>query len=672
MVQMNHKPNQRSPTPTDWQHAGILMARTMRTDMKKWHLWAARFLAPPLIFMLYTIGLFMDYQDFDGGYVAGPYQFYNGKDFTYPEKIRIGGFDSDFVDQVVTSLADQQGTANSMISNTGLVNATLLSLECAGNIAWTAVEEICVFFDSVDSYTLLYGGKEAAMPFQEALAGAQWAINSALASLSNNSDTSMSFSIEKIQPTPTQILPETLDIPLVVILLPACMFVLAVLIMSQFLLGPITYEKVNHVAKSYVQVGVKFRTYLLQWIAYYSLNGILTAGLFTLVSIYYKIMPMSNAGLIFISHYLGFVHVYAMFTMVIQFVNQEELAQGLPWLFGFASIGATVPIVIAEYPGFPLISVLSVLSPYVGMIQYHGIYVTYDSLGYNTGIHPGDNVVESGLLGNMMAQIGGICFWIIAILLYTSPERITWMSMLTKKKISSSLDNVGRNSDIDEDDFASNFEPLAPGSKVMLSVRGLEHTYYPACNVFSMCDKTTKTTEVLKGLDLDICQGEVFGYLGHNGAGKSTSIEILGTELELQQGDVTYHFKEGDLKVGNATDESQIRTKIGVCPQHNTSLPEDLTCRETLRLFAYLKGGLPIQEGESIDEAVEKEVARRLEDVQFTSDEDADKQVSTFSGGMKRKVLIAVALLGDPEVVFLDGKSIQQYFLRLRNILISI
>lgn len=61
--------------------------------------------------------------------------------------------------------------------------------------------------------------------------------------------------------------------------------------------------------------------------------------------------------------------------------------------------------------------------------------------------------------------------------------------------------------------------------------------------------------------------------------------------------------------------------------------------------------------GQSIKEAVEAEVDRRLEDVQFTSDDDADKLVGTYSGGMKRKVLIAMALLGDPEVVFLDGKS---------------
>jgi ABC-type multidrug transport system ATPase subunit len=70
-----------------------------------------------------------------------------------------------------------------------------------------------------------------------------------------------------------------------------------------------------------------------------------------------------------------------------------------------------------------------------------------------------------------------------------------------------------------------------------------------------------------------------------------------------------------------------------------------------------MKGGILMEERQTVDEAVEAEVERRLKDIQFTSKEDADKEVGTYSGGMKRKVLIAMALLGDPEVVFLDEPS---------------
>lgn len=130
-------------------------------------------------------------------------------------------------------------------------------------------------------------------------------------------------------------------------------------------------------------------------------------------------------------------------------------------------------------------------------------------------------------------------------------------------------------------------------------------------------------------------------------------MEIFSAELMMQGGSVVYSFRDGKARLGDPFGEETIRTKIGVCPQHNDSLQGDLTCRETLTLFAKLKGALPITEADPTPEqALAAEVERRLSDVKFTSDEDCNKPVSTFSGGMKRKILIAIALLGDPEVSY--------------------
>ena len=163
----------------------------------------------------------------------------------------------------------------------------------------------------------------------------------------------------------------------------------------------------------------------------------------------------------------------------------------------------------------------------------------------------------------------------------------------------------------------------------------------------------------------DICRGEVFGYLGHNGAGKSTSVKLLSAEEPVQEGSVTYNMIDGASELGNPDHVGRIQCAIGVCPQHNDSLQENLTCRETLRLFAQLKGRIPKQSKEQTnEEAIEEEIGRRLEDIAFTSAGDADKEIGTYSGGMKRKVSIAIALLGSPECVFLDeptaGKRIRR------------
>ncbi|KAL3894146.1 MAG: hypothetical protein SGARI_007831, partial [Bacillariaceae sp.] len=79
-----------------------------------------------------------------------------------------------------------------------------------------------------------------------------------------------------------------------------------------------------------------------------------------------------------------------------------------------------------------------------------------------------------------------------------------------------------------------------------------------------------------------------------------------------------------------------------------------MTAREYLRLIAHLKGGIDVAPGQSVKEAVEAEVQSKLTDISFTSAEDADKIIDTYSGGMKRKVLIAMALIGNPDLVFLD------------------
>ena len=633
------KSNNVAPIPSDWSHAKTLMLLSLSKDRKKPHLWALKILLQPLLLMLYTIGFFLGYKGDDGSsYVAGEYRLFNGEDWTYPANIKIGAFNKSYLGEVAEILS-QPSTNISVLNGT---TSNDIIAQCEGNIDDSASNEICVFLSTFNEYTLYYGGKESAFPTQMALSGAQYAINSALLNVSGVDEI---YPAVKIQRTPELVTRETVQPVLAVVLVPAIMYVLAAVICSLFAAGAIVNEKLNGIAKSYLLVGVKMRTYLLQWLAYYSLTGVVLAVLLTLVCIYFRLMPMSNWGLIFVSNYLGLVQLYAMLIMMMQFVNSEETSSVVIWLIGFLSMGIGSAFLALDSAQNVALTILTVLSPFIGMMQYFGIYITYDYTGFNTGIHPGLNVVSSGLLSNLIAQICGILFWVMLMLVYAKVRNA--FGRRGEQTITSSPE-----SGVVGDD---KFEPLSPEQDVVLSVKGLCHSYYPSP---LSCDKNAKPLDVLKGLDLQICRGEVFGYLGHNGCGKSTSIEVLSGELALQNGDVTYHFRDGDIRLGESSvGDDLIRPKIGVCPQHNESLQAALTCRETLTLFGSLKGGFPIKEGQTLDQALSEEVERRLSDVKFTSDEDADKPVGTFSGGMKRKVLIAVALLGDPEVVFLDEPS---------------
>ena len=138
--------------------------------------------------------------------------------------------------------------------------------------------------------------------------------------------------------------------------------------------------------------------------------------------------------------------------------------------------------------------------------------------------------------------------------------------------------------------------------------------------------------EALVGLDLDVASGECFGLLGPNGAGKTTTIEILEGLLEATAGDVEV------LGMTWNRDGDAIRHRIGISLQE-TQFAEKLTVRETLSLF-----GSFYRQGISADDAIGL----------VSLEEKAGSWVGKLSGGQKQRLAVASALVGDPDLLFLD------------------
>ena len=146
----------------------------------------------------------------------------------------------------------------------------------------------------------------------------------------------------------------------------------------------------------------------------------------------------------------------------------------------------------------------------------------------------------------------------------------------------------------------------------------------------------------VRQLNLGIERGECFGLLGPNGAGKSTSINMMVGLLEPTHG--TALIGGHDIR----EDMAAIYTLMGVCPQHDL-LWESLTGREHLRFYGRLKG----LRGAELDAAVEA----GLRAVNLWNNGVADKQARMYSGGMKRRLSVAISFVGDPLVVYLDEPS---------------
>ncbi|WP_112698273.1 ABC transporter ATP-binding protein [Micromonospora noduli] len=167
----------------------------------------------------------------------------------------------------------------------------------------------------------------------------------------------------------------------------------------------------------------------------------------------------------------------------------------------------------------------------------------------------------------------------------------------------------------------SNSHPTAQAEQPAIRMHGLE--------------KSFKQLKVLRGVDIDVARGSIFALLGSNGAGKTTVVRILATLLRADGG--TARVAGFDV----ATQAADVRQSISLTGQF-AAVDEILTGRENLVLVARLRH---LRE----PGAIADDLLRR-----FSLTEAGARRVRTYSGGMRRRLDIAMSLIGDPPVIFLD------------------
>ncbi|XP_042499405.1 ABC transporter A family member 2-like [Macadamia integrifolia] len=175
---------------------------------------------------------------------------------------------------------------------------------------------------------------------------------------------------------------------------------------------------------------------------------------------------------------------------------------------------------------------------------------------------------------------------------------------------------------------------------VAVQLRGLAKTYPGTTNITGCCKcKRTPPYHAIKGLWMNLAKDQLFCLLGHNGAGKTTAISCLTGISPVTGGDALIY----GYSVRSAVGMSSIRKMIGVCPQFDI-LWDALTSEEHLHLFASIKGLPP--------DSISTVVPELLAHVKLTK--AAKVRSGSYSGGMKRRVSVAIALIGDPKLVILD------------------
>jgi ABC-2 type transport system ATP-binding protein len=149
--------------------------------------------------------------------------------------------------------------------------------------------------------------------------------------------------------------------------------------------------------------------------------------------------------------------------------------------------------------------------------------------------------------------------------------------------------------------------------------------------------KSFGETKAVSGIDLEVARGTVTALLGPNGAGKTTMVRMLTTLLKPDGGTAVV----GGVDV--AQDPNAVRSKIGLTGQ-DTAVDELLTGRENLVLIARLARLDKLDSAERASELLKR----------FDLDDAADRNASTYSGGMRRRLDLAASMIADPEILFLD------------------
>ncbi|GIG85723.1 ATP-binding cassette domain-containing protein [Plantactinospora endophytica] len=165
----------------------------------------------------------------------------------------------------------------------------------------------------------------------------------------------------------------------------------------------------------------------------------------------------------------------------------------------------------------------------------------------------------------------------------------------------------------------------------MIETKGLRKSFR------SRQGREKKSVDAVRGVDLVVAEGEIFGFLGPNGAGKTTTLRMLATLIEPDGGEA--NIAGVDLR----TNPGEVRRRIGYVAQGGSTWDES-TAREELVLHARMYG---LSKAEAQQRAV-----RALAAFQLT--EYADRKCKTYSGGQRRRVDIALGIIHEPKIVFLD------------------
>uniref|UniRef100_A0A8C1PM87 ABC transporter domain-containing protein n=1 Tax=Cyprinus carpio TaxID=7962 RepID=A0A8C1PM87_CYPCA len=389
----------------------------------------------------------------------------------------------------------------------------------------------------------------------------------------------------------------------------------------------VVQEKEARLKETVRMMGLKSSTYWLSWAISSTLPLAVSAALLTIILKYGKVLRYSDPSVIFVFLLVFCVATVMQCFFISVFFSRANLAAACGGLIYFLLY---LPHVLCyawrDVLGFGAKIATSLLSCVAfgygcenfSRYEEQGIGIQWS----NIRVSPQENDRYSFIVSIFMMLFDAFIYWMLTWYIenvfpgqYGIPK--PWYFPFTS--------SYWCGTPVGSDTIPRYLEKPPPGMKPGVCIRNLVKVY------------KTGNKLAVDGLSLDFYQDHITSFLGHNGAGKTTTMSILTGLFAPTSG--TAYINGYDIR----SDMDTIRTHLGMCPQHNV-LFNDLTVEEHIYFYARLKG--------RSSKEVKKEIDQMIRDVGLPH--KRKDLVKNLSGGMQRKLSVAIAFVGGSNVVILD------------------
>ncbi|XP_041432195.1 ATP-binding cassette sub-family A member 10-like [Xenopus laevis] len=380
---------------------------------------------------------------------------------------------------------------------------------------------------------------------------------------------------------------------------------------------------------------LKDLAFWLSWGLLYACYVLIMANLMTLVTKHF-IFVTSSYGIIMLLFFLYGIALMS-FTFMLSALFRNPRATAIAGFIVTLLLSALGLVVLSKDLPKALEVLLSIFPQFafaVGLVQsvhmesdLEGIYLS-DLMGASSHV----------LSSFISLALDSVFYMILTLYLEkvladkhgVKHEPLFFLKKSYWSKEKSSPPMVGTD-DCDESSVGDYVEkvPTDMHGKEAIRIHGVKKTY----------SDDDKNTEALRGLDLNIYEGQITALLGHSGASKTTLLSILSGMCPTSGGSATVY----NYKPSNMSHLEEIKKRVGFCPQVDIKF-DPLTVKENLTVFAMIKG-IPLNQ-------IADKIRKVLSDLQMNDMENIE--ANKLSGGQKRKLTFAIAILGDPQVLLLD------------------